>query len=36
VARIERHVILGQLTDEVREIMPPIVEYLEKQHGFRR
>lgn len=36
VARIERHVILGQVTDEVRRIMPPIVEYLEQRHGFRR
>jgi hypothetical protein len=36
VARIERHVILGQVTQEVREIMPPIVEYLEVRHGFRR
>ena len=36
VARIERHVILGRVTQEVRNIMPPIVEYLEERHGFRR
>lgn len=36
VARIERHVILGEVTDEVRELMPPIVEYLQERHGFRR
>lgn len=36
VARIERHVILGEVTAEVREIMPPIVEYLGERHGFRR
>jgi len=36
VARIERHVILGKVTDEVRNIMPPIVEYLGEKHGFRR
>jgi hypothetical protein len=29
-------VILGQVADEVREIMPPIVEYLGERHGFRR
>lgn len=36
VARIERHVILGQVTAQVREAMPPIVEYLGERHGFRR
>lgn len=36
VARIERHVILGEVTEEVRKIMPPIVEYLGQRHGFRR
>lgn len=36
VAQIERHVILGEVTGEVREVMPTIVEYLGERHGFRR
>jgi len=36
IAHIERHLILGEVTAEVREAMPPIVEYLEHRQGFRR
>ena len=36
VARTERHVVLGQVTPQVRDVMPSIVEYLGERHGFRR
>lgn len=36
MARIERQVILGPATDEVRRVMPDRVEFLGERHGFRR